>query len=148
MSEITDLLDAVKTAVEAIDFGDETPDIQRRYLPNAELSELDTLAIDILPGQIAWDLAHRSGDTKAPTVQIAFRQKLPSDCDPSTEAGNTWMDVRIGIVETVADAFSDSDEIAGFTLTDKQVPVAYDGTSLQEKGAFMSVLTLTYQRTN
>lgn len=139
MATVTDIADAVVTALAAGDFSQSFTPV-RRVLPLFELTDLSDLQVTVVPKAVGIMALSRSESQFDFEVDIGVQKKLGSDLD--TEVASL-----LDLVEEIVDYMRQRSLTAAAYV--KWVQTANDPVyapgHLLEKRTFTSIVTLTYR---
>ena len=111
---------------------------ERRYLPQVDLEDADTLHVFIAPRAIATSLATRTSTEDLYTVDIAVIKRAATDAEADTLAG---------LVAEIADwtRFRGLSGMPGAVWTGVEVNPVFAPEHLKERRQFTSVISVTYR---
>lgn len=136
-SVIIQIADAVVDAINAATL-DYTVTAARAYVPVADVKDLTTLRVTVVPRDLAAAADTRHTDLFTYNVDVAVQKVLPADVSA--------IDPYMRLVEQIADVFRGK-ALAGYTdatcTAIANAPI-YDPGHMDEKRVFTSVITLTF----
>ncbi len=143
MAMVTDIADAVVTALKSADAGLPQPvSIARAYLPQFDLAELKTLRVTVVPKRIEIASLGRNSNQHDVSVDVAVQKKIAS-------ASADELDPLMTLVEQIANylrlkrlALASGD--SAIWVKTENAPI-YAPEHLEQKQVFTSVLTVTYR---
>lgn len=138
MSVATQIGAAVVAEMNAHEFAQEFT-AEFKYLPLVKLTELSSLTVTVVPGDIERRSASRGSTRQEVKVEIGVQQKV-ADEEPAT------IDPMMTLVEEIA-AFFDRRRLteyskAGWIRT--EYPASYLREHIEEYGVFTCVITVTF----
>lgn len=110
----------------------------RGYLPTAELPDMGTLRVTVVPKQDDGKLDSRSSSEHQFAIDIGVQQK-PATLD------NAALDPLMYLVQQIADYFLFGKRPGGMTLINPEVRMLYLPEHLTRFRQFTAVLTLTFK---
>lgn len=141
------------TAAKNADRFSQTFAVSRKYVPAAELKDLETLTLTVVPlGPEKRATFDRGRTRKDFSVEIGVQKRLAQTTDPASVDGNDDIDALMQFAEELADWFDPINpaapklQIAGSDLrwAGSEIDPAYDLTHLQTQRVFTSRVVLTY----
>jgi len=135
MSQITDIADAVVTALNGQSFS-QSFTAARAYRPSFDLQEMKDLHVTVVPKGIELITAGRNLPQSDVLIDIGVQKKL-------AESDETEIDALMGLVQEIVEFIRDTKKFGGASwVKTENVPI-YSQEHLSELRQFTSVLTLT-----
>ena len=112
---------------------------ERKAVPMAKLSEMDSLHVTVVPREVESAALDRTRDSHDVKVDVAIQKRVAS-------LENDAVDPLMALVQEIAD-FLNRRNVGGALWKKTENKPVYSPEHLREMKQFTSVLTLTYQVT-
>jgi hypothetical protein len=136
--------DAVVQSLNAASFS-QSFTAERYYLPEFDLTEMDTLHVSVVPAELDEEIADRSRDRAEYKIHVAVQKRVAKQ--DGTGLDNSAIDALMRLVEEIDDLFRHKPltgcEEAHWIKTENK-PI-YDPRHLKEHNQFTSLLAFTYR---
>ena len=139
MPLITQVAEAVVAELNATTFSQPITAV-RSYLPRAELADLKTLKVTVVPSSVTVAAASRSQTQRDVVIDVAVQKKLGQEQNPS-------LDPLLALSEEIAEHFRAKrlDSFPGALCVKTEFKPIYAPEHIEQLRTFTSVLTLTFR---
>lgn len=143
MSAVSDIADAVKTALNAAGFSPAFT-AERVYLPLKTLEALETLQVLVVPKSRELGKQAR-GRSLQQDVQIDVGILKRITNDPTTTNANTEIDPLTALAESIAGLYDAGDTAGTGQWLETENPLLYDQEKLLQHKTFLTIVTFTFK---
>lgn len=143
MSQLGDIADGVKTALNAAGFSPAFT-AERVYLPLATLEGLEALQVLVVPkSRLLAKQARKISQSQDVQIDVGILKRISAD--PTTVAANAELDPLVALAESVMGLYGagDSAGLGKWFATDNEI--LYDQDKLLQQKTFLTVVTFTFK---